>query len=246
MTRVDDAVAWAEGIARDGSHGYSQGGREGRDFDCSSLVCRSLRAAGFPAPYPSFSTRTMDAWLESHGWAWHSGTGGVRRGDILWKAGHTGWAVNGYRSVEARLDERGQITGGTPGDQTGGEIAFYNIDSMRWKGYWRYTRNEEEEVTPEDINRIVNGVWLHVLPNGRHARDIVSDATSDVIRMHDDYLPRVLNQVERTDDPTGRGVALNDHDHIKWLAKALADARAEIDELSERLEDLAAKLEAEG
>lgn len=36
-------------------------------------------------------------------------------------------------------------------------------------------------LTDEDIMRI----WTHKLPNGRPARDIISDATSDVIRMHD-------------------------------------------------------------
>ena len=138
MASVEQAVAWAESIARDDSHGYSQGGREGQDFDCSSLVCRSLRAAGFDAPSPSFSTRSMGDWLGRNGWTWHTGTSGVRRGDILWKTGHTGWAKDGYRSVEARLDERGQITGGRPGDQTGGEVGFFNISSMNWAGYWRY------------------------------------------------------------------------------------------------------------
>lgn len=36
-------------------------------------------------------------------------------------------------------------------------------------------------LTDEDIMRF----WTHKLPNGRCARDIISDATSDVIRMHD-------------------------------------------------------------
>lgn len=242
MASVEAAVAWAEAIARDDSHGYSQGARDGQDFDCSSLVCRSMRAAGFGTPSPSFSTRTMGQWLESHGWVWHGGLAGVARGDILWKVGHTGWALNGYRSVEARIDERGRITGGRPGDQTGGEIGFFDIASMPWLGYWRL--NEEDEVTQDDINSIVNGVWLHVLPNGRHARDIVSDATSDIIRMHDDYLPRVLNQVERTDDPSGRNVALNDHDHIKWLAAKQASMDEKLDAIEAAVSKLADQLAA--
>lgn len=36
-------------------------------------------------------------------------------------------------------------------------------------------------LTDEDIMRI----WTHKLPNGRAARDIISDSTSDIIRMHD-------------------------------------------------------------
>lgn len=39
----------------------------------------------------------------------------------------------------------------------------------------------EMALTDEDIMRF----WTHKLPNGRPARDIISDATSDVIRMHD-------------------------------------------------------------
>lgn len=41
--------------------------------------------------------------------------------------------------------------------------------------------DEEMALTDEDIMRF----WTHKLPNGRPARDIISDATSDVIRMHD-------------------------------------------------------------
>jgi hypothetical protein len=41
--------------------------------------------------------------------------------------------------------------------------------------------DEDMALTDEDITRF----WTHKLPNGRPARDIISDATSDVIRMHD-------------------------------------------------------------
>lgn len=135
---LEDAVSWAEAIANDDSHGYSQSGREGQDFDCSSLVCRALRAGGLSAPSPSFSTRSMGAWLTTHGWVWHEGTLGVARGDVLWKVGHTAFAVSGTRTVEALIDERGRITGGKTGDQTGNEITFRNIASTAWVGYWRY------------------------------------------------------------------------------------------------------------
>ncbi|MBW3083270.1 N-acetylmuramoyl-L-alanine amidase, partial [Bifidobacterium phasiani] len=40
---------------------------------------------------------------------------------------------------------------------------------------------DDMAISDDDIMRI----WTHVLPNGRHARDIISDATSDIIRMHD-------------------------------------------------------------
>lgn len=137
MASVEQAVAWAEGIAADNSHGYSQPGREGQDFDCSSLVCRALRAAGFDAPSPSFSTRTMGAWLTSHGWTWHDGIGGVRRGDILWHEGHTAFATSSSRLVEALRSET-HSTSGKVGDQDGQEIRTAPISYTSWAGYWRY------------------------------------------------------------------------------------------------------------
>lgn len=46
-------------------------------------------------------------------------------------------------------------------------------------------------LTDDDIMRF----WTHQLPNGRAARDIISDATSDIIRMHDTMLPAMTAQV---------------------------------------------------
>ncbi len=151
MPSLESAVAWAEAVAADPSYGYSQGDRDGGSFDCSSLVCRALRAAGFGTPSPSFNTRTMGAWLESHGWAWHAGTSGVRRGDVLWKTGHTGIAASGSTVVEARVDERGGITGGRPGDQTGREIGVFAIASMAWAGYWRHEAGDEPGDEEDDM-----------------------------------------------------------------------------------------------
>ena len=58
-SRIEKAVAWAEAIANDQSHGYSQGNtaensdayegsRDGPDYDCSSLIYYALDYAGFP------------------------------------------------------------------------------------------------------------------------------------------------------------------------------------------------------
>ena len=45
---VNAAVDWAEKIARDDSHGYSQAVRWAPDYDCSSFVISALEAAGLP------------------------------------------------------------------------------------------------------------------------------------------------------------------------------------------------------
>ena len=217
MANVEDAVKWAENIAKDNSHGYSQGGREGRDFDCSSLVCRSLRAAGFNAPYPSFSTRSMGAWLESHNWEWHNGVSGAKRGDIMWKTGHTAWATSATKICEACIDENGNITGGKPGDQTGNEIRAANINIYNWKGYWRYEMNVED-------------IWNFEI-NGVKARDRLYGM--DAIQ-----LPHIINALDSTEDPTGRNMRFTTHDHVKYLAASIQELLETNKKILERLDTM--------
>ena len=48
MSKIENAVAWAEQIAADDRHGYSQVHRNSPDYDCSSFVGTALANAGFP------------------------------------------------------------------------------------------------------------------------------------------------------------------------------------------------------
>lgn len=150
MESLEAAVSWAKAFAADDSHGYDQARRGTAQTDCSDLVCRALRAGGFDAPTPSFSTRTMGQWLESHGWVWHAGVGGVRSGDVLWMQGHTALAVSASQMVEAYPNGT-PLSYDEPGDQNGREVYVAPIGTHRWAGYWRY---EEDIVTPDDINAI--------------------------------------------------------------------------------------------
>jgi N-acetylmuramoyl-L-alanine amidase len=58
----------------------------------------------------------------------------------------------------------------------------------------------------------------------------------------DKLLATIYEQVTGTYDPTGRGVELNDHDHIKWLGKAVADNAAAIQAVDAKLDKLIEKL----
>lgn len=40
------------------------------------------------------------------------------------------------------------------------------------------------------------------------------------LAMTHSYAQQILNELRRTDDPTGRGVELTTHDHVKWMAAA--------------------------
>lgn len=58
----------------------------------------------------------------------------------------------------------------------------------------------------------------------------------------DKLLATIYEQVTGTYDPTGRGVELNDHDHIKYIGKAVADNAAAIQAVDAKLDKLIEKL----
>ena len=65
----------------------------------------------------------------------------------------------------------------------------------------------------------------------------------DMLTEHQDkLLATIYEQVTGTYDPTGRGVELNDHDHIKWLGKAAADTAAAIQAVDAKLDKIIEKL----
>lgn len=65
----------------------------------------------------------------------------------------------------------------------------------------------------------------------------------DMLTEHQDkLLATIYEQVTGTYDPTNRGVELNDHDHIKWIGKAVADNAVELKEIKEQIAALAEKL----
>lgn len=59
----------------------------------------------------------------------------------------------------------------------------------------------------------------------------------------DRLLATIYEQVTGTYDPTGRGIALNDHDHIKWIGKQTADNGAAIEDLNTRMDSVSGKLD---
>ena len=80
-------------------------------------------------------------------------------------------------------------------------------------------------------------------------RYCVPEGEEDMLTEHQDkLLATIYEQVTGTYDPTGRGMELNDHDHIKWVAKqtadngaAIEDVKARMDSISDKLDELLAK-----
>lgn len=68
-SKVETALDWAQKIADDNSHGYSQQHRNGPDYDCSSYVSTALVKAGLN-DNGSLTTYTMKKYLCSKGFTW--------------------------------------------------------------------------------------------------------------------------------------------------------------------------------
>lgn len=144
MRSIENAVTWAENIANDDSHGYAQDRRDGPDYDCSSLIRHALLNADFPITFTY--TGNMKDDLLAHGFnlvEFNSATGeGLKRGDILLYHnyangnGHTAMYVGNGKIVHATSNEKGGISGGQIGDQTGKEICVANYFNNPW--YWAF------------------------------------------------------------------------------------------------------------
>lgn len=154
MSVIEKAIEWALGIADDPTHGYDQTRRWGPDYDCSSLVIQAFKEAGLPltATY----TGNMKYDFLRNGFADASTLNvvelnmgaGLKRGDVLLnEQHHTAIYLGDGRVVQASSNERGGITGGVSGDQTGGEINISWYRNYPWDIVLRYVG---EEIEPEE------------------------------------------------------------------------------------------------
>ncbi len=164
MSIIQNAVAWARGIAADASHGYDQANRWGPDYDCSSFVISAYKAAGVPLACTYTGDMRGDmlrcGFTVVSSSAVDLATGaGLEAGDVLLNyAHHTALYIGGGRIVQASINELGTATGGTPGDQTGREIcerAYYNYP---WDCVLRYaedgTPNKTADTAPTYFYRV--------------------------------------------------------------------------------------------
>lgn len=152
-TKIDLAVAWAVGIANDDSHGYDQGERWGPDYDCSSLVISAYEQAGVPVKTNGATrTKNMCPIFIKTGFADVTAqvnlkTGaGLKKGDVLWRKGHTEMMCSSTHRVGAHSSETGGKFG-QEGDQTGKEIDIRPYGGT-WTRVLRYPGGSEETTEP--------------------------------------------------------------------------------------------------
>lgn len=147
MSKIENAVVWAEQIAADDRHGYSQVHRNSPDFDCSSFIGTALATAGFPISISS-TTRNLGEQLEKAGFV--TANKPWRRGDIHLAAGHhVTMSVDASHIVHASQSENGGIDGQT-GDQTGKEICVRSYYDLPYSNTVHY-RYPGENDTPQQV-----------------------------------------------------------------------------------------------
>jgi hypothetical protein len=147
MASTEKAVKYMEGVAADSSHGYDQTHRWGPDYDCSSLTIQAFKEAGFGVGDATY-TGNMRRVFTREGFVVLPPSVAKQRGDILLNdVNHVAVYTGAGQLVQASINERGGITGGKSGDQTGREIAIAAYYDYPWNCVLRYT-DAESAPTP--------------------------------------------------------------------------------------------------
>lgn len=169
----DKACTWAEGIAADQSHGYSQQSRWGPNYDCSSLVIEAYIKAGVPIDKTKvYYTGNMDD-LKNYGFkdvtaACNLDTGsGMQRGDILYyhisgTNGHTAMYCGNGKIVHAR----GQSYGSSASGDQGSEIAVTNYSRSKWQYVLRYKGSGSTVSLVETLQNAIVTTTMPEIKNG--------------------------------------------------------------------------------
>jgi hypothetical protein len=150
-TKINSAVSWAVKIANDSSHGYDQINRWGPDYDCSSLVISAYQQAGVKVKDKGATyTGNMLGVFIACGFINVTSkinliTGsGLQKGDVLLnQANHTAMMIDSKNLVQASINEKGGISGGKAGDQTGKEIYTRTYYNYPWDCVLRYSKDGE-------------------------------------------------------------------------------------------------------
>ena len=179
----------AEHIAAHDAHGYSQPNRKGHgseelafsdgtpysvhkgDYDCSEMARTCAEAAGLLSPDSYMWTGNEDAVLKNAGFK-EVKLSAKRRGDILWKQGHTGVYLGGGMMADAHGDEYGGIDGPHEGDQTGHEIEVRPVGSCSWERCYRPPAGNVEAAEAPQAPSIANGIDVSNWQEGGGAQAI--------------------------------------------------------------------------
>lgn len=149
--KVEAAISWMEAAAANSSYGYDQTYRWGQygDYDCSSAVITAWQTAGVPvktsgATYTGNMRRVfLNCGFKDVTSSVNLSTGsGLQRGDVLLNTvNHTAMFAGSGKLVEASINEKGTISGGKHGDQTGTEFWKHSYYNYPWNYVLRYSKS---------------------------------------------------------------------------------------------------------
>lgn len=169
MTKIETAIKWAESIANDDTHGYDQRNRWGVNYDCSGLVISAWETAGVKV-MEAGATYTGNMYSKFKKCGFKDVTAsvnlvnqkGLQRGDVLLTPNkHTAMYCGNGKIVHASINEKGTVTGGLTGDQTGKEICIRSYYNKPWKYVLRFT-----EVGSNDLTQVAKDVIAGKYGNG--------------------------------------------------------------------------------
>lgn len=162
MSKMDNAVAQAIDIAEDDSHGYDQVDRWGNpNYDCSGLVIGCCEDNGIPlrSAGATYTGNMRQAALKI-GFEdvidkvnLQTGTGLIKNDILLNQAKHTAFYIGNGQIVHASINEKGGVTGGQSGDQTGKEICIRSYYNRPWDCVLRYTGEPSSYIAEESVIR---------------------------------------------------------------------------------------------
>lgn len=205
MANIYKAVDFMVRIAKDDTHGYDQSNRNAPDYDCSSLVATALYNAGFSVK-PSSWTGNLEEQLRKCGFddcskPW-------KAGDIhLSTWNHVNMSINESQIAEATINEKGTVTGGQTGDQTGNEIriANYYEYSGGWDRHLRYYGKNDEVPVYDTVYVVAKDVIRGKYGNGveRTANLLKAGYKPEVIQV---WVNRMLSGQYKTVEDLAREV----------------------------------------
>ena len=179
MANIMKAVQFMIDTANDNTHGYDQTHRNGPDYDCSSLVGTALHEAGFNVS-PYSWTGNLEAQLRACGFVdckapWLPG-------DVHLKTQHhVCMSISNSKIAQASINEKGTVTGGKTGDQTGREIWIrdYYTYSGGWDVHLRYKGKNTEEHPDVSIATIAREVIAGKWGTGETRKKLLTEAGYD-------------------------------------------------------------------
>ena len=179
MPNIMNAVQFMIDTANDNTHGYDQKHRNSPDYDCSSLVGTALYLAGFNVS-PHSWTGNLEKQLRADGFLdckapWKAGDVHLKRNK------HVAMSISSSKIVHASINEKGTVSGGKSGDQTGKEICVrsYYEYTGGWDVHLRYVGENTKVPTKISIDTIAREVIAGKWGNGEKRKKLLTEAGYD-------------------------------------------------------------------